>query len=335
MDARLAIEKPRVTRGLARGTIQDGFLGFCERLQLRREAAMALDLGSARRPCLWLVAVVLGTFGLARPAIAQLQTTDPYDPYGTQFKGYAYPGYVPDPFLGNRSLYMSGPAGANQLQNYYQSLQSPLQDPRRGTDRFSRFDQSFRALDEVAGRTYQPNADVDGAFFEAKQKRDRAYFRALQEKDPKKKAALMQEFQELAKKLRDLSAPPRTRGASAKTGADKPGRGQEGTPRRGSAAPPVPGLAPRDVMNRSPAARGGAGGRGGASAGRANADLPELPFLEVLARESGEASAATGRGNENSTNRPTSPNPSDILQRAQGSEPRSRAPEVPGTQPRQ
>jgi hypothetical protein len=282
---------------------------------------MTLDHPRMRPRCLPLVALVLGIIAwcAAKPAAAQLITADPYDPDQARYRGFVYPGYVSDPYLGGRALFMGGPAGANQMQNYYRGVEGGLTDPRRG-GRFSRFDSSYRQSDEIAGRSYQPNADVDEAYYADKEERDAVYFKASREKDPRKKAELMKEYQTLNQKLTRDAAPNRARNAAAARSKTDRSDAAPGTARRGgSSAPPVPGLAPREPGSK-PSTR--------PRAARATRSVPELPILEVL----GQANASA---RENSTSQPSSggandkpPNPTDTLRRAQ-SDARSAAPPVP------
>ncbi len=286
---------------------------------------MALDRPRMRPRSSRLFALMLGFLACsaARPAVAQLATPDPYDPDQAPYKGFVYPGYLSDPYLGGRALFMGGPAGANQMQNYYRGVEGGATDPRRGTGRFSRFDESYRLSDEVAGRFYQPNGDVDQAFYAAKQERDEVYFKALREKDPRKRAALMKEYEELTQKTsREASAFPRTGDSSAaRPKSDRNDRPTRASNRAGSTAPPVPGLAPREPG----ASRGSL-----ARAGRPSRNAPEMPILEVLGLSGPSARENSRRASSPASGPGRLADPTETLRRAQsGSGSGSAPPAVP------
>jgi hypothetical protein len=156
---------------------------------------------------------VLMTLGIAaafgRPAAGQIQLPDPYLPESAQYLGYAYPGYRMLPG-GNRPTYLPPAASANQLERYYQSVESPsLGD---GLDAFGAGSNGSR-FGRGMGRSLSLQ---DQAFYDAQRERDMLYFRALGETDPKKRAEMLKQVNELTKKPNEESRLARYHRAGAK-----------------------------------------------------------------------------------------------------------------------
>ena len=124
---------------------------------------------------------------------------DPFRPYNRQYDPYTVPmapaDAVPGQFVGG--LPRSGIRGANQYQNYLEELQGAS---RESTERYgigmpyyrSAVDPSF--VDPKGTRDYKPNRDADRSYEESQGQVMQKYLAYLTEKDPKKRAALLKDY---------------------------------------------------------------------------------------------------------------------------------------------
>lgn len=236
-------------------------------------------------------ATILG--GLGASAYGQSLTVDPYRPYYSSFRATANPIYPPPPSFPNQSRFargpLTGPAGANQFSGGGLGGPVVVDEPNDGFGGMpgSRYDSAFRYYDSMFGRDYVPNRDIDGRFFENKQKRDELYLEALSTKDRRKRAALLRQVDELRlRSAREVDANSRNRaGASSGRSAASSSGGT-----RGSTSAPF--------SRSSGAGRGGAAVRG--SGNEAVPTRSRNPLLDYLPP----------------TLESVGPSPSDILERS-------------------
>jgi len=160
-------------------------------------------LGAARRAGLRLAVGAAGALPLVLVPTAGAQGfgPDPFRPYNSQYDSAVFP-IAPGPMsafgntLTNQNL---GVRGANQFENYLESIG----EGRAGT---RRYDQANRAYDRQFGRQYQPNRKADAGFQERQSEISDLYFRYLRENDPRKRAALLQQYKQArAQATRDLN----------------------------------------------------------------------------------------------------------------------------------
>lgn len=142
-----------------------------------------------------VLAVPTGASGVR----AQGLGPDPFRPYNRQYDPYTVPmspaDAVPGQFVGG--LPRSGIRGANQYQNYLEELQGAS---RESTERYgigmpyyrSAVDPSF--VDPKGTRDYKPNRDADRSYEELQGQVMQKYLAYLTEKDPKKRAALLKDY---------------------------------------------------------------------------------------------------------------------------------------------
>jgi hypothetical protein len=272
-----------------------------------------------RHPALWLIPGLFLVVGPA-PVVAQLQTTDPYDPSGAMYRPFVYPGYANDPARGYRPVYQGGPAGANQMQSYYSTLDSGGNRAGAGV---LRYDRAYRLEDEVAGRQYLPNEKVDAEFYADRQKRDELFFLAEREKDPNRRARLMREYRALDARLtRELSDSRRDASKAGTSTTRAPSTSTDSERREArnrSTAPPIPGLGSRGSSSRRPSNR---------LATDAATGLPILPKLPSLS----DSSTRSSNAEASPTSRAPAA-PSEVLRRVQAQSRGTSAPPIPGPGP--
>jgi hypothetical protein len=186
-------------------------------------------------------------------ARAQFYSTDPYDPYGRAYRSFAYPGAGYNPSLPNHTMFGEGGIGPdayssmspfNQFEAYINS------GPSAPGLRSGRYDQAYRAYDDVFDRTYSSAGagqyDVDEPYYNNLRERDDLYFKALKEKDPKKRAELMRDLDKLNRKTANsLGASVRREGSYSRVSATS------GTESR----QPVAGTASRNLAIATPNSR--------------------------------------------------------------------------------
>jgi len=132
-----------------------------------------------------LAAALFAMAVAASSARAQLQTPDPYDPYGRAYRSFAYPGASDGPYgPGAGPPNRSGLATANQFD-------------LRGTDlgfsgglRTGRYDNAYRRFDREFGREYVPNQKADEEYYKDREKRESESIRAMIDRNPARRGAL-------------------------------------------------------------------------------------------------------------------------------------------------
>ena len=112
---------------------------------------------------------------------------DPFQPYNQQYAPFVTP-VAPGPMdYGYNNGLATGIRGANQFENYLNSLQTSAAGARAGgTGTGTPYFQANRAYDREFGRIYQPNKLADQQFEANQASVNQLYFEYLREKDPKK-----------------------------------------------------------------------------------------------------------------------------------------------------
>src|SRR5208283_5451831 len=151
---------------------------------------------------------------------------DPFQPYNQQYAPFVTP-IAPGPMdYGYNNQMARGVRGANQFENYLQSLQTSALGARAGTGVGVPFFQANRAFDREFGRIYQPNKAADQRFEANQASVNQLYFEYLREKDPKKRAEIFRNYnrarsradRELASPRGVLGAQPGTRSTTRREG---------------------------------------------------------------------------------------------------------------------
>jgi hypothetical protein len=199
-------------------------------------------LGSAKK----VLPALLVLVGLAAPGQARAQGfgPDPFRPYNSQYDPFVYP-VAPGPldYGQNQGLTRAGIRGANQFENYMNSLQGTggPRAPAGGIG--SPYYRGANRVNEREGMNYQPNRDVDARFESNQEMVSDLYFKYLREKDPKKRADLFRQYSQARNRIgRDLASP---RGGSSRTGTRTPRR--EGS----AASTETPEAADRNTTDRT------------------------------------------------------------------------------------
>jgi len=155
---------------------------------------------------------------LATAARGQGFGPDPFQPYNQQYAPFVTP-TAPGPMDYG---YYNGPGrgirGANQFQDYLQSLQTSAAGSRAGGASVSiPYYQANRAYDREFGRIYEPNKAADQRFEANQASVNELYFQYLRAKDPKKRAEIFRNYTRARSRAdRDLAFP---RGVGAQSGA--------------------------------------------------------------------------------------------------------------------
>jgi hypothetical protein len=147
--------------------------------------------------------------------LAQGFGPDPFRPFNSQYDSYVYP-IAPGPLdgVGNPTLNRTGVRGANQFDSYLNGMGSG----NVGT----RFDQLYRSQISEHRRAFRPTHDADLKFEDRQASMTSLYFDYLRAKDPRKRAALLKEYNQARDQAsRELSAAGRS-GSGRK--AQKPKR---------------------------------------------------------------------------------------------------------------
>ena len=204
------------------------------------------QLGSVKQvlPALLVVA------GLAASAeaLAQGFGPDPYRPYNNQYDSFVYP-VAPGPldYGQNQSPLRSGIRGANQFENYMNSLMGPGTGRAPSGGIGSPYYRGANRVTEREGMNYQPNREIDAKFDSNQEMVSDLYFKYLRERDPKKRSDLFRQYNRARNRVdRDLASP---RSAGSRTGAR--------TTRRagGAASAETPEGADRGTADRLPTDR--------------------------------------------------------------------------------
>jgi hypothetical protein len=203
----------------------------------------------------WLTASIM--LGAATASLAQGFGPDPFRPYNSQYDAFVYP-IAPGPFdAGANSGRLDGIRGANQFENYMNSLEGS--GPRTGSGPRSGIGTPYyranRVYDREYDRIYQPNKDVDKKFDSDQAELTALYFEYLREKDPKKRTELFRKYSRARIRTeRDLASPrsvgTRTTGRSAQRAGAASELGETAQPRSRSSTSPPPALPSRTARDR-------------------------------------------------------------------------------------
>ena len=163
---------------------------------------------------------------------------DPFRPYNAQYDAFVFP-IAPGPMDAgfNNGLPRQGIRGANQFENYLNSLQGTGSHAGAGTPYYK----ANRAYDREFNRDYRPNREADAGFDTNQEMVTELYFRYLREKDPQKRAEIFRDYNRARSRAdRDLAAPRTARRSTATSprGGAPPALGSEptGTRRPGESA---------------------------------------------------------------------------------------------------
>ncbi len=227
-------------------TLSSGFSGL-------RFAAFALLIHLV---CLEAAPACLGQSGFG---------PDPFRPYNSQYDPFVYP-VNPGPMDYGYNRGVSGNRGANQFENYLNSLQSSSLGTGAGASGAgvrggmgNPYFQANRAYDRDYDRIYRPNREADAKFESDQSKVTSLYFEYLREKDPKKRTELFREYSRARRRAEsDLTSPRATatragtraprRSVTAAEGGEAAGlRGRD----RSSPPPAVPSRSTRPRSGRT------------------------------------------------------------------------------------
>jgi len=173
-------------------------------------------------------------FGVLLAAAARGQGfgPDPFQPYNQQYAPFVTP-IAPGPLdYGYNNPAARGIRGANQFQDYLQSLQTSAAGARAGgagvgVPHF----QANRAFDREFGRIYQPNKVADLRFEANQASVNELYFEYLREKDPKKRAEIFRNYNRARSRAdRELASPRGLLGAQPGTRSTTRREGRATTP---------------------------------------------------------------------------------------------------------
>ena len=237
---------------------------------------------------------------LATAARGQGFGPDPFQPYNSQYAPFITP-VAPGPLdYGYNNGMVRGVRGANQFENYLNSLQTSAAGARAGgAGTGTPYYQAHRAYDREFGRIYQPNKVADQQFEANQASINQLYFEYLREKDPKKRAEIFRNYNRARSRAdRELASPRGVPGAQPGTRSTR----REGRAPRSEDAT---GAKDRDLLAPPPPAVSDTT-RSRARSARSDADSslgsPPSPM--------GGSRASTGSGGGDT--------PSRILDRARG-----------------
>jgi hypothetical protein len=203
---------------------------------------------------------------LATAARGQGFGPDPFQPYNSQYAPYITP-VAPGPMdYGYNNGLARGIRGANQFENYLNSLQTSAAGARAGNAGVGvpHF-QANRAYDREFDRLYQPNKRADQRFEANQASVNQLYFEYLREKDPKKRAEIFRNYNRARSRAdRELASPRGVLGAQPGTRSTTRREGRATSPEdtteardRDLLAPPPP-AASDTTRSRARSARSGA-----------------------------------------------------------------------------
>jgi hypothetical protein len=236
---------------------------------------------------------------LATAARGQGFGPDPFQPYNSQYAPYITP-VAPGPMdYGYNNGLARGIRGANQFENYLNSLQTSAAGARAGNAGVGvpHF-QANRAYDREFDRLYQPNKRADQRFEANQASVNQLYFEYLREKDPKKRAEIFRNYNRARSRAdRELASPRGVLGAQPGT--------RSTTRREGRATSPeeTTGAKDRDLLATPPPATSDTP-RSRARSSRSSVDSLLGPPPSPL----GGSRASTGSGGSDT--------PSQVLDRA-------------------
>jgi len=190
---------------------------------------------------------------------------DPFQPYNSQYAPFITP-VAPGPMdYGYNNGLARGIRGANQFENYLNSLQTSAAGARAGNAGVGvpHF-QANRAYDREFDRLYQPNKRADQQFEANQASVNQLYFEYLREKDPKKRAEIFHNYNRARSRAdRELVSPrgvpgaqPGTRSTRREGRATRSEDATEATDRDLLLAPPPP-AASDTTRSRARSARSG------------------------------------------------------------------------------
>ena len=214
-----------------------------------------------------------------------------------------------------------GVRGANQFENYLNSLQTSAAGARAGGRGVGiPYFQANRAYDPEFGRIYQPNKLADQQFEANQASVNQLYFEYLREKDPKKRAEIFRNYNRARSRAgRELASPRGVPGAQPGT------RSTPGARDAPTSSEDATGAKDRDLLAAPPPAASDTT-RSRARSARSGADSSLGPPPSPL----GGSRASTGSGD--------GATPSQVLDRAARSDrsrirPRPRGPGLDSSSP--
>lgn len=206
-----------------------------------------LTSGPTRSGMMTLALVPVVLLGFAAASRAQGMGPDPFRPYNAQYDAFVYP-VAPGPLDAgfNPGRPVQGVRGANQFENYLNSLQGTGSHSGAGTPYY----RANRAYDREFNREYRPNKEADARFDTNQEMVTELYFKYLREKDPQKRAEIFREYNRARNRAdRDLASPrpgtqrsnirPQRREAPPAVGSE-PARTGTGTRNRAIDSAPAP-----------------------------------------------------------------------------------------------
>lgn len=159
---------------------------------------------------IWLLTLLVALALVAAPGtvLAQGYGPDPFRPYNSQYDPYRYPIGPARPSAGGQGVFLPrmGNFGANQYQGYMDELDGM---GRQGAERYGIGIPYYRsAVNDTKGtRQYRPNGNADRDLDETRELITRKYLAYFAEKDPKKRAQLLQDYNETRRRVsRAMSA---------------------------------------------------------------------------------------------------------------------------------
>ena len=241
--------------------------------------------------------VPLYLLGFTTASRAQGMGADPFRPYNAQYDAFVFP-IAPGPMDAgfNNGMPRQGIRGANQFENYLNSLQGTGSHAGAGTPYYK----ANRAYDREFNRDYRPNREADKGFDTNQELVTELYFRYLREKDPQKRAEIFRDYNRARSRAdRDLAAPRTARRSPATLPARRapPALGSEPTGTRGRENPL--GTAPSPVGSDRRRAR--------ASGSRAGVGSSIAPAPSALGEDSPEVGSPAGLSPSQVLDRATRP----------------------------
>jgi hypothetical protein len=252
--------------------------------------------GYLRSLLMTALAVLVSASGGARSLWAQAGLgPDPFKPYNRQYDPYTYPMGPASPAAGQGGAALSrmGNAGANQFQGFLDEMSGGSRERYGiGVPYYrSAVDPDF---DPKGNREYRPNEKADRAFDQGHELVTRKYVAYLTEHDPKKRAALLREYNRIrAKVSRAMSARTPSRALEAASGTDPDRR------RTTSRAPGMDdlstasGVGTRSSQPRSSQRSGSRAPSGEMSRRGGASSIPPPP--PIFGTETGRRSTSAGR----------------------------------------
>jgi hypothetical protein len=221
---------------------------------------------------------------------------DPFHPYNSDYSQYVWPISPTNDYGYNRQAFR-GQRGANQFQNYLDSLQGAGTNPSTRGGAGTPYYRANRKYDRDFGRVYEPNKNADKDFDQYREKSTDLYFKYRREKDPRQRALLFRQYNQLRTESDRALSPSRANAGPANRflGADEEnaGRTERGISRKRNLQAEPPPLSSDRSGDRSR----GRTGRGGSASSLGSAPSPL-----------GGSGSSAGMGH--------APSPSEVLERA-------------------